>query len=149
MFGREARATSTLPNSPKKGSSARLRREAQIELRSLTWLSSPRNRTPPDPQTPTRVLTLSHFSSLLLSLPHNTSRRPTASATAHRRRGATRRRRGPRRPPPQRSPPAEAPQSSPPAEAPQSSPPAEALQSNATPRAAAEVAKSRCATARR
>jgi hypothetical protein len=41
-----------VPTSPGKGCSARLRREAQIELRSSAQLGSPRNRdlwTPPNP----------------------------------------------------------------------------------------------------
>jgi hypothetical protein len=53
MFGRSARLTSTLPTSCKKASSAGLRREAQIELHTSAWLSSPRNHVgPPSPPRP-------------------------------------------------------------------------------------------------
>jgi hypothetical protein len=109
VFGRLARATTTLPNSPKKGSSARLRREAQIELRSSTRLSSPRNRAPRTPRSQPAT-SLSLISLLFLSLFPTA---PSAAAELASAESAARRRRATRRcPSPQSSPPPP-PQSSP------------------------------------
>jgi hypothetical protein len=89
MFGRSARVTSTLPTSCKKASSAGLRREAQIELRSSTRLSSPRSpaptwaRPPPDPR-PRSILSLIS-SSLNQAAPTPRQHRPPLTAANHRR----------------------------------------------------------------
>jgi hypothetical protein len=92
--------TWAVPTSPQKGSSARLRREAQIELRTLARLGSPRNSAgprPPDPS-PRQSLALIH---LLLSLPSQSCFFPDGALlppsgpppAAHRRRGGLPRRR--------------------------------------------------------
>jgi hypothetical protein len=76
MFGSLARSMWAVLTSPEKGPSARLRREAQIELRSSTRLGSPRNSAPRPPQTLTRApLSFSFFLLTFSSL--CSRRRPT------------------------------------------------------------------------
>jgi hypothetical protein len=67
LFGSLVRLTSAVPTSPRKGFSARLRREAEIELCSSTRPSSPRNRGPRTPKPQPASLSPSH--SFLSSLP--------------------------------------------------------------------------------
>jgi hypothetical protein len=101
-------------NSPEKGPSARLRREARIELRSSTRLGSPHNRAPctprprPAPLIPSSFLSLSFPSSPRnrspFSSPDRTGRRPPPERPPPATGEAARHRRG-RRPPPERPPP--------------------------------------------